>query len=170
MVQTHLDEIISYKDKIIKEIGLSKEVVGLLLDNPNINMESDEAYSVFDNNLYNYNYIDETQTSARSLIMVDIEIPAILTGTIKDIYIYVQIAVPKETMVLDTSKFAGIKGNRKDNLLRQVDLILNNQSGFGIGKLFLQSVTVASCPSKYTSSLLTYSIPSFSRNRSVGNR
>ena len=73
-------------------------------------------------------------------------------------------------MKLDTKKFKGVKGNRKDNLLRQIDLLLNNSDEFGIGRLSLQSVNVASVPKPYTSSMLTYSTSDFSRNRKVGNQ
>lgn len=169
-VETHLDEIIDYKKTIIDKIGLSQKVVGLLLDNPTIDMSSDAAYKVFDDNLFDYDYIESTQTAAIPLVMVDVEVPSIPTGTMKNMLIFVQVAVPKSQMKLDTTKFKKIKGNRKDNLLRQIDLLLNNSSGFGIGKLKLESVGVASVPSGYTSTLLTYSIPDFARNRSVGNK
>ncbi len=169
-IQTHLDEIIDYKKIIINKIGLSQEVVGLLLDNPAIDLNSDEAYNVFDNNLFDYNYVGDTQTEDRALVMVDIEIPSVPTGSIKDLYIYVQVAVPKTYMKLSASKFKGVKGNRKDNILRQIDLLLNNSDEFGIGKLKLESVNVASVPDKYTSTLLTYSISNFARDRRVGNK
>jgi len=168
-IKTHLDEIIKYKDTIINTIGLSKEVVALLTDNPTIDMASDEAYNVFDKNLYDYNYVDNTQTSDTPLIMVDVEIPSVPTDTIKDLYVFVQVAIPKSQMTLDGKKFVGIKGNRKDNLLRQIDLLLNNKEGLGIGCLSLEGVGVAAVPDKYTSTLLTYSVSNFARDRAVGN-
>jgi len=169
-IETHLDEIIDYKKIIINKIGLSKDVVALLTDNPLIDMDSDAAYDVFDKNLYDYNYVDDTQTADTSLVMVDVEVPSVPTGTIKDLYVFVQVVVPKAQMKLDATKFKGVKGNRKDNLLRQIDLLLNNSQEFGIGKLKLESVNVASVPDKYTSTLLTYSISDFARNRKVGNQ
>lgn len=168
-VQTHLDEIIDYKKDIIKKLGLSKEVVGLLLDDPDIDMGSDKAYKVFDDNLFDYNYVDDTQSSTKPLIMVDVEIASIPTDTIKDMYIFVQVAVPKLQMKLDGKKFTGVKGNRKDNLLRQIDLLLNNSLDFGIGRLKLDRVNVAVVPDSYTSTLLTYSISDFARRRGSGN-
>lgn len=169
-VETHIDELIDYKKIIINKLGLSQNVVSLLTDNPSVDMNSDEAYDVFDKNLFDYNYIDGTQTAATPLVMVDVEIPRVPTGTIKDLYVFVQVAVPKLQMKLDVSKFKGIKGNRKDNLLRQIDLLLNNSNEFGIGKLKLESLNVASVPDSYTSTLLTYSISNFARNRKVGNQ
>jgi len=168
-IQTHLDEIIDYKKIIINKIGLSQAVVGLLLDNPLIDMDSDAAYDVFDNNLFDYNYVDDTQTATTPLVMVDVEIPRVPTDTVKDMYIFVQVAVPKLQMKLDGTKFKGVKGNRKDNLLRQIDLLLNNSDEFGIGCLNLESVGIAAVPDKYTSTILTYSVSDFARDRSVGN-
>ena len=168
-IHTHLDEIIDYKKTIINKIGLSKDVVALLTDNPLIDMDSDVAYDVFDKNLYDYNYVDDTQTADTSLVMVDVEVPSVPTGTIKDLYVFVQVVVPKAQMKLDVTKFNGVKGNRKDNLLRQIDLLLNNSEEFGLGGLKLESVRIAAVPDKYTSTLLTYSISDFARDRAVGN-
>ena len=168
-VKTHLDEIIAYKETIKDMVAQSQIVLALLSNDENIEVDSNEAVDVMDQSFFDYNYIDSTQTSIVPLIMVDVEIPSVPTGTIKDMYVFVQVAVPKTQMILDTMKFA-VKGNRKDNLLRQIDLLLNNSQEFGIGKLKLESVNVASVPDKYTSTLLTYSIYDFARNRSVGNR
>ena len=168
-VKTHLDEIIEYKETIKDMVAKSQIVLALLSNDENIEVDSNEASDVMDQSFFDYNYIDNTQTSVVPLIMVDVEIPSVPTGTIKDMYVFVQVAVPKTQMILDTIKFA-VKGNRKDNLLRQIDLLLNNSQEFGIGKLKLESVNVASAPDKYTSTLLTYSIYDFARNRSVGNR
>ena len=168
-IHTHLDEIIKYKDTIINTIGLSKEVVALLTDNPLIDMDSKAAYDVFDNNLFDYDYVNGVQTADTPLVMVDVEIPSVPTDTIKDLYVFVQVAVPKLQMKLDGTKFKGVKGNRKDNLLRQIDLLLNNKDGLGVGCLNLAGVGVAAVPNTYTSTLLTYSISDFARDRTVGN-
>lgn len=163
---SHIDEIIDYKKEVIETLGRSQAVVGLILDDIDIDMESDTAYSVYDNNLFNYNYVDDTQTLASALIMVEVEIPRVPTSGIKDVILYVQIVVNKGFMQL---KYGNVKGNRRDNLARQVDLLLNNSKNFGIGKLNLESVGIAGVPDGYTSTMLTYSVPNFARDRKLGN-
>ena len=165
---SHIDEIIDYKRKVINALGHSQAVVGLILDDPNIDMGSDTAYSVYDDNLFDYNYIDATQTQASALIMVEVEVPRIPTDTIKDMMLYIQTVVSKDFMQLK-SNFNGVKGNRRDNITRQVDLLLNNSRDFGIGKLKLERVVIANVPDGYTSTMLTYSVPDFARDRKLGN-
>lgn len=166
---SHLDEIIDYKKKVIDALGSSQTVVGLLLNNPTIDMSSDEAYSVFQNNLFDYNYINETPQQATALIMVEVEVPRVTSSTIKDMTLYLQIVVNKSYMELPKPAFKGIRGNRRDNLTRQIDLLLNDSRGFGIGRLQLQSVLVANVADGYTSHMLTYTIPDFAKDRKLIN-
>ena len=166
--KSHLDELIDYKEKVIDLLGQSKAIVGLILDNPNIDMESDAAYAVFDNNLFNYDYVDSTVQIAEPYIMVETRSES-TSPTMKDVYLLIQIVCPKLKMKLDGKIFKGVKGNRCDNLVRQIDLLLNNSKGFGIGRLELLDVDPASVPSKYSSKLITYKVPDFARDRSLGN-
>ncbi|MEG1563297.1 MAG: hypothetical protein RR365_06175 [Bacteroides sp.] len=166
---SHIDEIIDYKQKIINTLGSSKAIVGLLLDDPKINMESELAYSVFDNNLFDYDYINSTLVQATALIMVEAEIPKISTATIKDMTLYVQVVVSKDYMKLNSSKFRGVKGNRRDNIVRQIDLLLNNDKSYGIGGIKLERVVVSGVPEGNSASMLTYSVVEFARDRRLGN-
>lgn len=166
---SHIDEIIDFKKKVIDTLGISQAVTGLILDDPNIDMESDAAYSVFDNNLFNYNYVDDTQIQVSALIMVEVEILGVPTDTIKDLVVYVQTVVSKDYMQLNPKIFEGVRGNRRDNIARQVDLLLNNSKDYGIGRLSLDRVGIASVPDGYTSTLLTYTVTNFARNRKLGN-
>ena len=166
---SHLDEIVDFKRAIINALASSPDVVGLLLDDPNVDMESDEAYAVREENIFDYDYVDETQTTAKSYVMVEVEVPS-SGGTMKDLVIYVQVVVHKSLMTLDTTKFKGVKGNRKDNLIRQIDLLLNNSREFGIGKLLPESVTLARVPVRFSSTMLTYSCPNFSIDRKLVHR
>lgn len=166
---SHLDEVIDYKGKIINLLANSKEVVGLLLSNPNIDMTSPEAYAVRDNNMYDYDYVDETLTIAKPIIMVEAEVPNMSSPTMKNISVYVQIVVPKTMMKIDGKIFKGVKGNLKDNLARQIDLILNDNNFFGIGGLNTDSLRLAVVPDTLTSTMLTYRTVNFAKNRNVGN-
>ena len=165
-VQTHLDELIDYTSKIIAALSNSPEVVGLIVDKaPSEVTEADMDNAR--NKMFDFDYIDETVQSAGAFIMVDADMVAAPTGTIKDLEVYVQIAVSKTYVKLSPTIFKGMRGNRRDNLSRQIDLLLNGSRDFGIGKLQLVTARTANVPSSFTSKLLTYRVPDFAVNRAA---
>lgn len=165
-VETHLDELIDYTSLIISKLCNSKEVVALITDNPEPDLSGEDG-ALAERNIFDYDYIDDTVQSAGAFIMVDADMVLGPTGSIKDIEVYVQVVVSKTYMDLDSKKFKGVKGNRRDNLARQIDLLLRDSREFGIGKLHLNSARTANVPRSFTSKLLTYTIPDFSKNRKV---
>jgi len=168
-IHTHLDEIIKYKETIKDMFSKSQMVLALIADNPNLQLDSDEALDIADQHIFDYDYIDGTQTQTGAFIMVDVDMVDRPTPTMKDLVVYVQIVVSKSYMSLKGRGFIGVKGNRKDNLARFVDLCINNSSEFGIGRIGLDTAITGNVPDGYTSKVLTYSVPDFARNRSVGN-
>ena len=165
-IQTHIDELINYPAKVINAIAGSQEVVGLMLDDPNIDMDSELAESVRDH-LYDFDYIDDTVQEEGVLIMVDSDIVDMPNPNVSNIEVYVQIFVNKHYMRLDPSKFTGVKGNRRDNIARQVDLLLRGRRDFGIGRLELVSAITANVPKKFTSKMLTYTVPNYGVNKEL---
>ncbi len=165
-VQTHLDELINYSSQIITALSNSPTVVGLMLDKAPADVTEDDMDTAREQ-MYDYDYIDETVQSAGAFIMVDVDMVAAPTGTIKEMEAYVQIVVSKQYMKLNTRKFKGMRGNRRDNLARQVDLLINGERDYGIGKLQLMSARTANVPSAFTSKLLTYRVPDFAKNRTA---
>lgn len=166
--QTHLDELIDYSSLIISKLATSPEIVELMLDSPGIDVASEEAEKARER-MFDYDYIDDTVLSSGAYIMVDADMVDLPSGTIKELEVYVQIVVSKEFMTLDAKKFKGVKGNRRDNLARRIDLILNGSREFGIGRLQLASARTSSVPDAFTSKLLTYEVVDFAVDRSVGN-
>ena len=165
-VQTHLDELIDYTSKIIAALSNSPEVVGLIVDKaPSEVTEADMDNAR--NKMFDFDYIDETVQSAGAFIMVDADMVAAPTGTIKDLEVYVQIAVSKTYVKLSPTIFKGMRGNRRDNLSRQIDLLLNGSRDFGIGKLQLVTARTVNVPSSFTSKMLTYRVPDFAVNRAA---
>lgn len=61
-----------------------------------------------------------------------------------------------------------MKGNRRDNLARSVDALLNGSRDYGVGKLVLMGAAPAKVPDKFTSLLLTYEIRDFRSERVKG--
>ena len=165
-IQTHIDELINYPAKIINAIAESQEIVGLIFDDPDIDMSSELAESVRDH-LYDYNYIDDTVQEDGVLIMVDSDIVDMPNPNIATIEVYIQIVVNKHYMRLDASKFKGVKGNRRDNITRQIDLLLRGRRDFGISRFELESAITASVPKKFTSKMLTYAVSDYGKNKEL---
>lgn len=164
---SHLDEIIDFKEKVLDIISKDQRVVGLILNNPNIVIGGAEAYKIFDENLFDFDYVDDTVQSSTAMIMAEIDIVEVPTSTIKIAQLYVQVVVCKTYMRLDKKIFKGVRGNRRDNLVRYIDLLLRESKEFGIKPLELQSVVSATVPSKFTSKLMTYDITAWAKDRKL---
>lgn len=166
-IRTHLDELIEYPDNVISALAASPIVVGLILDKPQPAMDGtdDETARL---QMFDFDYVPETNLEAKAYICVDADMVASPTGTINDMELYVQIIINKSYMELSDKTWKGRKGNRRDNLAREIDLLLNGSRDYGIGRLDLVSCRTANVPAAFSSKLLTYRIPDFARDRGVG--
>lgn len=165
MDKTYLDELVEYPVKALHTIGSIPEVVQLLTDNPSIDMDSDEADDVYDKYLFDYGYVDNSTEEAAAYICVEAECTGASSFSIKDMRLYVTVYCHKRFMDINVSKFPGIVGSRRDNLIRFVDNELNGSDIFGIGALQLASARVIPAPTGFTARELTYVVPDFSRRR-----
>lgn len=162
---TYLDDLVRYKKIILNELASSKDVLELLANNPSIDPDGEEAQEIIEHNMFDYDYIDTTVERSDAFIMVESEMVKPSSGTINQWYIYVQVVCAKSYNKLDKKIFRGVEGNRRDNLAREVDKLLNGGKDFGIGKLTLMSVGPAAVPSGFTSTMITYSVDNFRRER-----
>ena len=160
-----LDDMTLYKEAIIKKISKSQNVIGLLLNNPKIDMDSDEANDIIDRNIFDYDYIDRTVQRSDAYIMVDSELDFPSSGSMNQWRVYVQIVCAKTFNSMDHKIFRGVSGNRRDNLAQEIDAILNGERFIGIGELELISAAPANVPDTFTSMLLTYRVHDFRRER-----
>ena len=64
-------------------------------------------------------------------------------------------------MKLPRQTFKGISGNRRDNLVRYIDKVLNNSDFLGIGTLKLNAVRTLSPINGFTAREITYEVPDF---------
>lgn len=163
--KTHLDELVDYKQIILNELRNSQTLIGLITNNPNIDMDSDEAFEAQEEQFFDYAYIDGTLQEAKALIMVEVEMLELSSSSFKTMNIYVQPVCNKSYMRLDGSLFKGVKGNRLDNICREIDLVLRGRRDIGVGRLQLTAATLASTPDKFTSRMLTYQAPDFAYSR-----
>lgn len=165
---TPLDTLINYKADVISKLSNAKSVVALMLNNPDIDMDSDAAYDITSTNIYDFDYVDKTVERSDAYIMVDCDMLGPTSGSVNAYEVYVQVVCSKSFMRLPSSTFKGVKGNRCDNLVRQIDFLLNGTRIFGIGKLDLASVTSAVVPDSFTSKMLTYRVVDY-RGERYGN-
>ena len=161
---TYVDQLITYKDKVIDMLGNCPEIVALILDDPDVDMDSDEAIKVFSDNIWDYQYVDETAQSAKAYIMVEAARTGDNNGTIQDFSLFIEIAVSKEYIKLDPKKFLGMNGNRLDNLARFVDKCMSGSRDFGIGKLQPKDIRPVNTPKMFRGVMLTYTPVDFSRH------
>lgn len=159
MANTFLDELVEYPVKALHSIGTDPTVVQLLTDNPGIDMESDDADGVFDKYLFDYIYVDGTTTEAAAYICVEAETTKPPTVTMQNMKLYVTIICHKQFMKVDAAKFKGMIGNRRDNLVRYVDKLLNGSDIFGIGVLSLEGARTVPAPTGFSARELTYTVP-----------
>lgn len=161
MARTYIDELSEYPAKALQKIGTDKNIVELLLNQPDVDMMSDEADRVFDENLFDYAYVDDKTQDVKAYICVEAEIPRVNSRMIKGMALYITVVCHKQYMKLDPSLFPGYIGNRRDNLVRYIDLLLNNSDIFGIGRLELKAVSTISAPERYTAREIVYLVPDF---------
>ena len=88
------------------------------------------------------------------------------TPTMQNMKLYVTVICHKQFMKVDATKFKGMIGNRRDNLVRYVDKLLNGSDIFGIGALTLENAHTVAAPTGFTARELTYTVPDF-RNKKV---
>ena len=166
-----LDDMTLYKEAIIRKIAASQKVIGLLVNDPMIDMDSDEANDIIDRNIFDYDYIDRTVQRSDAYIMVDSELDYPTSGTMNQWRVYVQNVCAKTFNSMDHKIFKGVSGNRRDNLAQEIDALLNGERFIGIGDLELLSAAPATVPDTFTSMLLTYRVHDFRRERIPrGNR
>lgn len=150
-----------YPVKALHEIGTDEMVVRLLTNNPSVDMDSDEADAVFDRYLFDYGYVDGTTEESEAYVCVEAEVSGVSSPTIKDMKLYVTVFCHKKFMKIDAAKFRGMIGNRRDNLVRYVDKLLNGSEIFGIGRLKLEYARTIPAPTGFTARELSYSVHEF---------
>jgi len=158
---TYIDELINFKNTAVRKLGNSQEVVGLILDNPSIDMESDEALSVVGRDILDHSYCDDTLIDVRALIFVEAAIIKNVTTQMRRDEIDVHIIVDRHYMTLDPSRYKGVRGNRRDNLARQVNQLLQESNEYGIGTLTLIDCEPFVVPKGYSGLLLRYRTADF---------
>lgn len=165
MAISHIDQLVDYNQLVVNRILSSQNVMGLIANDPSLDLDSDAA-AEWEDHVFDHAWVDDTVQEAGAFITVDVDIPEMSSGTIKQMRVYIEILVSKNYMKLSPSRFKGCKGNRRDNIVRQVDLLVNGSYDFGIGRLDLKNIRTVTTANKFAGKLLTYEVSDFARDRS----
>lgn len=164
-VNTPMDEIIDYKDLAIKKIIAFQPIMGLIFDDPNIDMESDEVYHARDRNIKDYGVDPDTIQTDKAIIFVQASMLDNKNTNFKDMAVTISIVCNCNYVKLDYTKFKGTKGNRLDNIARQIVLALDDEEQeYGIGSLTLVQCHPVSVPTGFTAVELVYEVPEFAND------
>lgn len=161
MAKTYLDQIVEYPAKVILRIAEDKSCTGLLVNKAFSDVTEDDIDTAMDDFIKDYQYIDETTQTVAAYIWVEMEVNRVDNRTVKGIRLYVTVACHKNYMNLNRQVFRGVLGNRRDNLVRYVDKVLNNSEFLGIGALKLHSVKTMTPINGFTIREIAYEIPDF---------
>ena len=161
-VNTPLDEIIDYKDTAIKKMLASQDIMSLIFDTPNIDMESDEVYNARKQHFFDYGINPNTIQADTVSIFVQSSMVNRINANFKGMAMTISIVCNAGYIELDKKKFKGIKGNRIDNIARQIVVALDDDDQeFGIGELTLTQCRPVNVPKGYTAVELAYEVDDF---------
>lgn len=159
--ETYIDDLIEYKNTVVQKLGHSQEVLGLILDDPDVDIESEKAVNVIGKDILDHSYCDDTLIDVRVLIFVEASAIKQLSTQVRRNELDIHIIVDRHYMALDPSKFKGVRGNRRDNLARQINQLIQESNDFGIGYMQLFDCEPFVVPKNYSGLLLRYRTPDF---------
>lgn len=160
--KTNLDEIIDYPQLIISRLADSPAIRDLLADTTNATVEDIEDKNGGYKYIYDYDYVDDTTQDTRAYICLESYVDEVDNDHILSMVINVNVICHKQYMKLNHKTFKGLKGNRKDNLIRHIDKLLNG-TRIGIGRLELVDVKPLNVPQNYTGLVSIYRLYDFNR-------
>ena len=161
-VNTPLDEIIDYKDTAIKKMLASQDIMSFIFDIPNIDMEGDAVYNAREENFFDYGVNPDTIQTDKVSIFVQSSMINRPNANFKGMAVTISIVCNVGYINLDKKKFKGIKGNRIDNIARQIVVALDDDDQeFGIGELTLTQCRPVNVPKGYTAVELAYEVDDF---------
>lgn len=159
--KTYIDELIDYKYKIVRKLGSSQEIVGLMVNDPDIDVDSDEALAAVSRNILDHSYCDDTLIDVRALIFVEASVIRSISTEMRRDEIDIHIIVDRHYMDLDPKLFKGVRGNRRDNLARQINQLLQESNDFGVGLLTLITCEPFVVPKGYSGLFMRYRTADF---------
>lgn len=151
-----LKDMGSYKSTLLSYFVNSEEIRELLFNKKTYT--ENEVDNLIYSQIFPYLYVDDTQDETLSYLCVEVSVPRIPTGTIKDMKLIVWAYCHKSIMKYSKK---GYSGTRADILADMVERVLRDSNKFGIGKLQLMSCDHFFPNNKYYGRQLVYTMPDF---------
>lgn len=146
----------SYKNTLLSYFINSEDICELMFNKKPYT--EDDVENLIYSQIFPYLYIDDTQDEVLPYLCIEVDIPQIPTGTVKDMKLTVWAYCHKDGMKYSKK---GYSGTKSDILADMVERQLRNSNKFGIGKLQLISCRHFFPNSKYYGRELIYKIPDF---------
>jgi hypothetical protein len=155
-----LANVALYKRHVINTLVTDELFMQIFTDDLKVDPECDEAKSAVKKFIHDCNYVDETVTEAGIYVTV-LNRVAFDGGRFSSFELELLFDVTKSHSEIS---FAGIVGNRLDNIMWAADLALSRDTQLGIGKSSMKSRPIAS-PARFTSGAITYAFTDFPMER-----
>lgn len=97
---TPLDELVNYKNKIVNLIKGSQKIMSLLVGQQNVDMNSDTVYDAYDNQIFDFSFVTDTQLTEKTFLLVEAETRNRPNDTCKNMTVYVQVICHNDSMQL----------------------------------------------------------------------
>ena len=157
---TNIDELLDFSYQVRSLIIQDQGIMALIANDPEYDPDGEDAEK-YEAQVKDHNYVDETTLEANAYVVIETEMSSLDSPTMGTMYVYVTVILSKKYMDLDPRLFKGMKGNRRDNIARRINLLLNNNRDFGVGDLHLTSATIGSVPTGFTARVLAYRVPTY---------
>ena len=166
--KTHLDEVVFYPNKVIDLLSKNQTFVSLLTGFPNADLEDPDVENEWRACTNDYNYVEGIVQDTRSFLCVDTEV-RVDSSEIKTVIVTLLVGVHRQNMSLKNTEFTGMLGNRRDNMVREIDYTLRNSRDFGIGPLQLEGWIrpYAISSRDYVCKLIEYQVSNFAKSRNI---
>jgi len=158
---TYADELVEYPLKALLKIAENKDCIGLLLNKAPDSITDEDMDFACDNKMFDYSFVNSTTQEVSAYIFIEADVFRVENRQIKNLALYVTIACHKDFMRLDPEIFPSTIGNRRENLARHIDSVLNFSDIFGIGELSLYSIKTGNLNTGFTVKELEYRTPDF---------
>lgn len=151
-----LKDMGSYKNTLLSYFINCDEICELMFNKKPYT--EDDVDNLIYSQIFPYLYVDDTQDEVLSYLCIEVSVPRIPTGTIKDMKLIIWAYCHKDGMKYSKKGYSGTKA---DILADMVERVLRDSNKFGIGRLQLMSCEHFFPNNKYYGRQLIYNIPDF---------
>lgn len=155
MGKSVLKDIGMYKTNLIENLLTSSDILELMLGE---DYAQTAAKNIVYSQIFPYLYVDDTQTEVKSYLCIEVDMPTIPSGTIKNMEVTIWAYCHKNCMKYLKKDYIG---TRADILADMVERKIREFDPMGIGEMHLESVKRLFPNTKYYGKQLIFETPDF---------